>query len=317
MFALRTFAGLCCLSVAASRRAYTRGVVRMMPEGPEVRSLVETLDIKLGRSRYCLSDVTVLSGRYLKEEKLTGLDRLRSVLADPSQSEIKIEQIRSKGKFIYITCESGISIWTTLGLTGGYTLSDPSYIRFPRVKLHLNPVIADTGPVQLLFYDQRNFGTLRFCFDEDELQKKLVTIGYDWLDKTSRPSLEVFTTLGKQAAKRKRPLCVFLMDQKKTSGIGNYLLSEILYKTRIHPNAITDSIDYQGWVDLYNAIVDLIECSYNSQSPLTDASLKEEFRFNIYSQQLTPEGSKVVRSIGTHKRTIHFDPLIQNRFSPH
>jgi len=302
--------------VAASRRAYIRGVVRMMPEGPEVRSLVETLDMRVGRSKHKLRDVAVLSGRYLKEETLTGLERLRSVLADPSHSEIKIEQIRSKGKFIYFSCGCGISMWTTLGLTGGYTLSDPSYIRFPRVKLHLDPVIPDTGPVQLTFYDQRNFVTLRFCFDEDELQKKLVSIGYDWLEETSRPSLEVFKTLGKQAAKRKRPLCVFLMDQKRTSGIGNYLLSEILYKTRIHPNATTDSIDDQGWIDLYNAIVDLIECSYNSQSPLTKASLKEEFRFNIYSQQLTPEGSKVVRSIGTHKRTIHYDPIVQNRFSP-
>lgn len=290
----------------------------MMPEGPEVKSLTERLDIHLGSRRFRLSDVTIQSGRYVEQEP-AGLSEVRSLLLRDEQKMLcALENVRSKGKFIYFNF-TGFAIWSTLGLTGGFELNE-NRPRHSRVVLHFTPLShtsQETSPISLRFYDQRNFGTIKFVFDPAALEEKLAKLGFDWLDASSRPTLEQFVALGRKAGVRKRPLAVFLMDQKKTSGIGNYVLSEVLYKTSIHPNATTDAIDDSGWSDLYDAIVDVLDLSYASQTPLRSPSaLAQIFEFNIYAQSTTPTGAKVVRSVGLHKRTVHWDPLVQTRFAP-
>jgi len=64
----------------------------------------------------------------------------------------------------------------------------------------------------------------------------LSTIPYHMHTNKDQPFYDVHANphanpkLGYKAGKYKRPLCVFLMDQKKTAGIGNYVLSEALYR---------------------------------------------------------------------------------------
>ena len=86
------------------------------------------------------------------------------------------------GKFIYFTLSNAITgedsafLWSTLGLSGGWTLSQH---RQTRVILTLEPSpleeetrdaaedgkrSSDTSK-QLCFYDQRNFGTIKLSFD--------------------------------------------------------------------------------------------------------------------------------------------------------
>ena len=120
--------------------------------------------------------------------------------------------------------------------------------------------------LSLILSDARNFGTLKCCFDDNDLDKKLRNLGFDWLNPSSRPTFEQFLQLGNMAATRKRPLAVFLMDQKKTAGIGNYILAEVLYKSRIHPDANCKDMTIDLWNSLYLNIQDIILRSYNSQS---------------------------------------------------
>lgn len=109
----------------ASRRCYTKSSLQMMPEGPEVASLVEVMNTKygilsylfrrllgylfsfLGNNHWELLSTSFITGRYLTEPP-TGWDELNKSLPKDVLS------IQSKGKFIYFNLNNG-TIWNTLG----------------------------------------------------------------------------------------------------------------------------------------------------------------------------------------------------------
>ena len=297
---------------AQLRHYCRRSHMVMMPEGPECKSLAESLDLELGSARYILQDVSLDSGRYKHGTPPKDIGKLRALLATPTTPQT-LQHVRSKGKFIYFSL-SDCTLWSTLGLTGGWT-HNPSRSHV-RLSLEFRPLETDHPSRRLYFYDMRNFGTFRVSLDRTELAAKLETLGHDWLDPASRPSVEQFLALAHKAARFKRPLAVFLMDQKKTSGIGNYVLSEVLYKCAIHPMSNCADVSAEGWRDIYSAVTDTLQESYAAQSPLVSMSSYRDFKFQVYAQKTSPAGTAVVKVLGPHKRSIHYCPLKQIRFEP-
>jgi len=313
-FYFLTRSGTCTASFLCkpTRRFYRRASLAMMPEGPEVRSLVDAMDARFGGERFSLVDAKLISGRYHREDgngPPVGWNEMIS-----SHLPARLRFVKCKGKFIFFSFVSENAppvpfyILSTLGLTGGWSTS--SNRRHVRASLTLREE-ASSATEELAFFDLRNFGTLKVEYDSSELEKKLSTLGFDWLDEQQRPSEEAWIALGSLAGKRKRPLAVFLMDQKKTSGIGNYILAEVLFRCAINPFANCSTISPDLWKELRTAIIHVIEESYSSQSG--DPDRLEDFAFRVYAQQKTPEGNMVVREEGPHKRTIHWDPLTQTR----
>ena len=58
------------------------------------------------------------------------------------------------------------------------------------------------------------------------------------------------------------------MDQGKTAGIGNYILSESLYLARVFPWARCGQLDDATWHDLHAAASDVIARSHAAQARL-------------------------------------------------
>ncbi|KAH8049045.1 formamidopyrimidine-DNA glycosylase [Aureococcus anophagefferens] len=73
------------------------------------------MDARLGGGRYAVAAVDVVSGRYA-ERPPEGLAELRDRL------RLALERVRCKGKFIYFELAGGASLWSTLGMSGGWTL---------------------------------------------------------------------------------------------------------------------------------------------------------------------------------------------------
>ncbi len=302
-------------------RAYCRSNLVMMPEGPEVRSLVDSLQYEFVQAHsHELRSASIVSGRYLREEPANF-----GLLQDAQGSGSKLREVRCKGKFIYFVFDN-FDVWSTLGMTGGWTTyPHRKHIRFSLTFKNLDQNRLAT----LYYYDQRNFGTLKISKDKAELEAKLKSLGYDWLSEDTRPSEEDWLELGKKAAKRKRPLCVFMMDQKKSAGIGNYVLSEALYRARIHPFACTSALDEEGWASLHAAVQSVLDESYAAQRPIIDEEAgkahrrhqgkrygNNDFYFRIYSRSVTSEGHQVTKMTGTHKRSIFFAQEVQTRYTP-
>ena len=297
-------------------RKFSKSSLRMMPEGPEVLSLSEYMKSIYSGGQWSIQKAELLSGRYNSENPPVGWNRLIETL--PSQ----VLNIQNKGKFLYFLLENDISIWNTLGLTGGWSHS--KYNKHNRISIHF---INNQNNLSrtMYFYDIRNFGTLKCSFSKEELSKKLHTLGPCWLTET--PSFTSFMDIVNKVRNKQTFLAVFLMNQRETAGIGNYILSEVLYLSAIHPWATIAEVPHDRWMVLYQHICEVMHASYFSQkewSFFDDTSVSANhdsvlaanhpmpsFRFHVYHQSMCPQGYQIVRQTGPHMRTIHWVPEIQ------
>lgn len=94
-----------------SRGLTSRSIITMMPEGPEVRTLVDQLQGGVGRR---LVDIQFLSGRYVRNGKPDGFQQFAATMTPDSQPKLsedeQVDMITSwqaKGKFIYIILDNG------------------------------------------------------------------------------------------------------------------------------------------------------------------------------------------------------------------
>lgn len=282
----------------------------MMPEGPEVSSFVHNLNNQLfpSDSQYHLTDLQIVSGRYSKATPV-GYDDMKALLP------VTLNSIRSKGKFIYFDLD-GFSLWSTLGLQGYWVLFPNSKPIKERNNLRLICKFTtnnDHNQYNLVYYDTIGYGTLKICMNELELKEKLESLGQCWVHDPI--SLQDFMSLIKKA-KPDRYLAVFLMDQSKTAGIGNYILAEALYMSRIYPWILCGQIaqSKESIELLYESILTIIRSSYTSQislGPINHSKYNEQFEFKVYMRESCPLGHRVVKEPGPHKRSIHWVPNVQ------
>ena len=301
----------------APRRCFGRSTVRMMPEGPECHTLSAAMDKNLGGGKYALEGVEIISGRFASTPP-EGLDELARRLP------LALEAVRCKGKFIYFQMASNVSLWSTLGMSGGWTLRRSH----PHCRLALSLAGGDGDRRRLLFYDMRNFGTLRVCFDDDDLRRKLASLGLSWLeDGDADDFADRFRDLAANAARRapRKPLAKWLMDQKATAGIGNYLLSEILYATRTDPWAAVGDVGEERWAAIRGEALRLTRASRDAQAAayedaddprpkLRDLEARG-FALEVYGQAVA-RGLPVRRDVGPHGRTVHWVPEVQTGAQP-
>lgn len=312
----------------------------MMPEGPEVRTLVDQLQPGVGKR---LVNLKFVSGRYCTHGSPKGFDEFRKTMTnyktDDGNNDI-IQEWNCKGKFIWLSLDKGSkvdlvdedvkddfhrSIWITLGMSGRFQRDAFLQQKEDDGKTHNQPrwyfEFLDTEgdsereTKKIYYYDTRNFGTLIFSTSLKELTDKLSTLGPDILD-YSDISEEVFMTAFRKP-RQTMNVCKFLMDQKKIAGVGNYLLSEALYRSNLDPFADLGEISDAQAMDLYKEIIDTSAKSYESQG-VTRANGgsyrdvdgnegKFAFFLQCYGREYCPQGRKIIRETkGPHGRTIWY-----------
>lgn len=211
-----------------------------MPEINEVRKYADFLSFHLKNHK--ISEINILNGRYKKHGPFQLYNELIKDLP------ISVLDVKTKGKFLYIKLDDNYYILSTLGLSGGWTFYNnktkkydhPIILEYLRKKdmdaymetslKHLNVEFKTTGG-SIFFYDTLSFGTLKVIKNEEELNKKLNTIGPDIMDDTT--TFDLFKE--KIMKKPNLEIGIVLMNQKLLSGIGNYLRADILWLSKISP----------------------------------------------------------------------------------
>ena len=332
-------------------RAGPRGLCRtsgcFMPEGPEVTIHAECLN------RACASNeivsAEILSGRYFGSGSSAGRNAPPANWgALQAMLPAKVDSVQSKGKFMYFRLSASAAsatLWSTLGMTGAWSLTPSSHARV-MLKMHSCDDGGDGGdgePWVLFYNDMRNFGTITFSTEQAQLEAKLASLGPSWVSPGGLSRSDFLAVVERQCANKRGaavPVAKFLMDQSKTAGIGNYILSETLYLARIDPWASCGALDTSVWEDVHAAASDVIYRSLTSQRALAaaqaDAATLDEadakapmrkstrslsatrgttytFELHVFSRKETADGLVVRKAEGPHKRSVWWVPERQTR----
>lgn len=273
----------------------------------------------------CIENINILNGRYLKNNDLKNeITQLHFPL--------KIKKIQSKGKFIYFTLKQNngniVYLFNTLGLKGKWVINGDDN-KHNNVSFNLNNDI-------LYFNDFRNFGTLKFVHDKELLNKQLKSLAPDFLQDNFTYNMfkERFNTYLSKSNKRtnnkSKNIYTVLMDQKLIgSGLGNYLVAEILYRSKINVYCTIDKLynNDSKLNDLFNSILFVVKLCYLTNnsgyiSHLKDFKVRnnyydfidigdEKFEFKVYGKSVDMFGNEIVTNELLKGRNAYWCPKVQ------
>lgn len=226
-----------------------------------------------------------------------------------------INKIHCKGKQIFfcITNATGEKVYlnSRLALMGKWSLTEGNHTRF-WMKLQ-----KSTCSEELMLYndDTMNFGDIEL-HSEEKYQDKLTKIGPDLLSDDIDISLWIKKI--KNGRIKNKMIYDYLTEQKYFSGIGNYLKSEILYRSKILPTRTLCSLSDVEISELYKVSIATIKESY-SYGGLTiktywsPEGTRGTFPIKVYQKDKDENGFKVISSkIGGPKdQTTFWVPEIQ------
>lgn len=308
-----------------------------MPEGPEVSWTALYLNHRLQGKK--IKSINVNSGRYSKKGKsMSGLKDVQNVLP------LKVISVNNKGKFIWMGFEDKNGdkqyMMNKLLMSGSWDFEehDHSHVEFTL-----------TDGTKLWFTDQRNFGEMVFTKKKKAIDTYLEGLAPDFIQ-TAFTNQEFHDRIKKllynggqkiSTARQKWKIIKVLMEQKAGkalgSGIGNYLVAEMLYHAKLTPHKtlytiyrdrklsdrlansirymmklafLVNSIGYMGDLDkqFKKFIKDSIPAFKKKYIPSIKLKKDDVFVFNVYQNK---EDDDVVTEKIVGNRTAWFNPKVQ------
>lgn len=297
-----------------------------IPESSEVRIVAEQLGRELSGSivLYIFWDAY---SRYSREE-ISGYAEVRS------KFPARIQLITVKGKHIIFVYQSIATVETFymisfLGMEGKWTSQKGNHSNL--WFLFGQPLETNTYLLEKVLYydDSRHFGAISFYPNQAALTTKLNTFGPDVLAyalylQGQLPTLPIseHITADIWRAKFRNPrllnkeVGVFLLDQNRFSGVGNYQRCESLYIARVSPHRPLGQMTDAEIEALRLAVFDIVYRAYIARGATlrtyqTPYGEKGEFQCVVYGKAYCPLGHPVTRTPTKDKRTAHWVPAIQ------
>jgi endonuclease-8 len=271
-----------------------------MPEGAEVARVAISLHEKIsGEWIYKIKYNT--KSRYAK-----AIGGIKNV--DKLCFPLFISRIYPKGKKIIFECidndKNQIYLVSLLAMTGRWQYEEGKH----------SGVEIKLSKYSVFFEDQRHFGSLIVCLNEDDLTEALKGVGPDLLNEDV--SFDTYKeVIGNKRIKTKQ-ICAFLLDQKYFSGIGNWVRAEVLYESGIAPFRTLESLSDEEKYLLYYYSIKVLRDAFQVRG-LTITNYIDpdgeygEYQVKVYGKNKDPYDNEVIRSVYSDKRTIHWVPSLQ------
>ncbi len=258
-----------------------------MPEGPEIKRIVDSLD-------------AVLTGNYIDEIKFSfpHLKRYETLL-----SSRKVTSVATRGKAILTAFDNGWNLFTHNQLYGRWLITTPEEIPITNRKLRVS--LKAGNHIALLY----SASTIEVLHDTD-LQNNcfLSSLGPEVLSGEISAGTIVKRLQSKKF--RNRRISNLLIDQKFVAGIGTYLCAEILFFARLHPGTKPSKCNNHQLWSLASQILKLTRRSYVTggitnppylvkRLQKKGKTLREEHRFSVYrraSERCYVCSSRIYRS---------------------
>jgi len=207
-----------------------------VPELPEVETIVADLRPHLvGRTivRCELSFPTIV--RHPEPEQF--IDAVTGM---------RIESMGRRGKYILIRFASDVLLVVHLGVSGQLRLVDPT----APLEKHTHAIFFLDDGKQHRYRDPRRFGRLLLGTQDALLAaKKMPRLGPEPFDPDYAAE-----ELYRELHRRRAPLKAVLLDQKAIAGVGNIYADESLYRARLRPTRLANTVSKPGARRLRDAL---------------------------------------------------------------
>lgn len=220
-----------------------------MPELPEVETTVQGL-----RKKVLGLTITNISTTYRST-----FHRGKDSIKDPAyftyfKKEVigqKITSARRRAKNILIDLENGHTVLVHMKMTGHLLYGD--YDRSDPFNRHIRLIFTLSNGKTLELCDMRKFAkvTLLPRNTDHESSAHLKGIGPEPLEADFTPTL----FQQRLALRPNGKIKTVLMDQKVIAGVGNIYSDEALWRSNIHPERKTNTLNLTELRDLHKAII--------------------------------------------------------------
>jgi len=265
-----------------------------MPEIAEINIIRKSLN-KIVKDK-TLEKIIIPDGSKYKGNMFNGYDMMKLPL--------KILSVKSKGKTLYLVFSNGGYLVIKLLLRGGIYLNKKPG---EQVELIINGnTIYINDPMKFLY--------IRYCKDKIELNEELDKLGLDYMNDNITVNMFI-NTLKEHGDKT---ISDVLLDQSIFSGVGNYIMNEVLYKSHISPFTLVKNISDESLKVLFKSIIDIIHRAYIgggvnmlTHTDMVKKGVNIKDFFDVYRKKVDKLGNKVIKRNRTDMSSYYYVPSIQ------
>jgi formamidopyrimidine-DNA glycosylase len=213
-----------------------------MPELPEVETVRRSLVDRVVGQR-------IRGLRLMDFPGVLGDDRLEDVL--PRVIGHRVVAVRRRAKYLIFDLDYGTSIIVHLRMTGRLTAvpHDEPPLRFERLAIEFD------NDLDLRFSDQRKFGRVRHVQDDEVLALER-RLGLEPLEREFSAAW-----LQENLNRRHGKIKSILLNQEFIGGLGNIYVDEALFRARINPERVANSLTPDEVRCLHRAIRDVLRAA--------------------------------------------------------
>ena len=253
-----------------------------MPEGPEVKIASDYFNSFFKKSKSIKFEIT---SDYYANKYLDVFNTIKNNLRT-------FKPTYTIGKNIFLNLDNNKIFNFHLGMTGGWSNELIKHCHFR---------VSDNQK-ELFFKDVRKFGNMKIITQSEQNEKFNST--FDILNESY--DLKNHIKYLKEKIKDEKSICSLIMDQKFFPGIGNYIKSEGLYLSKIHPEEKWKNLKSRKITTLIKNIQQVMYSSYTSGG----AELKDfknpfnesEFKLKIYGKKFTDKNNPVISLLTSDSR---------------
>ena len=264
-----------------------------MPEGPEVETVVRTLEKQIKNNR--ITDVKIF---YSKNIETTNF--IENVF---NKRFVSFER---RGKFLVLGLDRGYLV-IHLRMEGKFYIDTNDL-----VDKHTHAIFKLDDNRYLKYHDTRKFGRIGYVLEISN-HPGIARLGLDVLD-------DKFTGkyLKEKLSSKVIPIKSSLLDQSIVSGIGNIYVNEILFKARVHPNQPSNSLSTYKINQIVKSskdvIAEAIELGGTTIRSYT-SSLNVHGRFDqkllVHTKEVCSVCETPIKKIYVNKRGTYYCPRCQ------
>ncbi|CAM3961945.1 DNA-formamidopyrimidine glycosylase [Mesobacillus thioparans] len=245
-----------------------------MPELPEVETVRRTLEVlAVGKE---IGHVSVFWPKMIKKpseveqfndalrgQKISGIDRRGKFLIFYTDNYALVSHLRMEGKY------------------GLFSAEEP-------VEKHTHVIFHFTDGKELRYKDVRKFGTMHLYAKGTEFDSQPLA------DLGPEPFSGDFSVewLSEKLKRTNRKIKPALLDQKILVGLGNIYVDEALFRAKIHPERIANSLSQEEESVLYREIVSTLSEAVEKGGSTIRSYVNSQGQIGMFQLQLLVYGRK-------------------------